>query len=73
MIKEHTKFNDLEEFAMSISGADSQSIKKIFDESCTVLLQTQIYELSKDGSLQSAIREIGNWFNSPSLQNFNLE
>jgi hypothetical protein len=72
-MKEQNKFNDIEEFAMAVLNSDSETIQIVFDTNCTELLKSQIFEVSKDGSLQSAIREIGNWFNSASMQNFNLE
>jgi len=64
------KINDMEEFALNVMGATSETIKNVFEESCTDLLKSQILELSHDGSLQSAMKELGNWYNSPSLQNF---
>ena len=65
-----TKINDMEEFAFSVTSVDPSNIKSFFEDRCTESFKNEIFLLSKDGSLQSAIRTIGDWYNLPVFQIF---
>jgi|APCry1669189733_1035249.scaffolds.fasta_scaffold54438_3 hypothetical protein len=65
-----SKINDMEEFAINVLAMDSSDIKSFFEDNCTELLKNEILSLSGDGTFQSAIRIVGNWYNMPTLQNY---